>query len=234
MKNVPQKVNTLFEVMNSLMPEKYLKFKFQDFCVDLFFSEEEVGAFILEEDYQDILAEVEKSGIILDGPNKEILLRSFAFGIFMFYSYADFCLKSASLTKRSMKRFTEKVSNNYFGDNFPQLIFDYYNYIKREGNSALEQETIAQTEAIFPFFSDLAEFQFSFHSPTDDEDRDKEDIGVSIKNSYSCYINTICLSFSTFVNFLNSLSIFNELASVEPDGIIEKKETDNGTSDTDL
>ena len=45
MKNVPQKIGTLVNIVNTMNPEKYFKAKFQDFCVDLFFNEdEELGA----------------------------------------------------------------------------------------------------------------------------------------------------------------------------------------------
>lgn len=220
MKHIDKKIEVLKEVINSMDPAKYLKFKFQDFCTDMFFSGDQVGAFMDDDDFKIIFEQVDNSGIISEGPHRDILLHSFSFGIMMFYSYVDFCLKTAYLTRPSMKRFCNRVVTEYFNEDFPKLVFEYYFYIKRNGNSSLEQETIVESESTFKFFNDLSEFQFSFQKPiseNDDEDNERENVnamGEMIKNSYGCYINTICLSFSTFLNYLNSLEIANELSVV--------------------
>ena len=253
-KSVDVKISSLIEIINSMNPDKYFKFKFQDFCMDFFFDDDEDDeggdsddvdtAFLEEEDFRSILEKVEACHIIRDGENKDLFSYTFSFGIFIFYSYLDFCLKSAYVGKKNMKRFSEKIIKTYFDENFPKMIFDYYFYIKRAGNSSIEQETILQAEVIFPFFKELAEFQFSFHGPANVEEN-KEDIdaiGESIKTSYSCYINTICLSFSNFINFLNSVRIMDELAQVGLEKMYnvgeqlekEKKENENGSDCTCL
>lgn len=212
MKNVDKKINTLVGVINSLDPEKYFKFKFQDFCVDLFFSEDE-GAFFVDEDFVVIWDKVDKSNVIKQGDNRDLFLHSFSFALFIFYAYVDFAMKTTYVSKRGMKRFCKKISKGYFAEGFPESIFEYYFYIKREGNSSLEQESIISTEAMFPFFSELSEFQFSFKSPLENPSEEEYgNIGESIKNAYMCYINTVCLSFSHFVNFLNSFAIVNEIS----------------------
>jgi len=227
MNKIEKKINTLLYVINSNDPEKYFKSKFQDFCVDMFFSDDGEGAFILDEDYLEIRDFVDASDIIIDGINKDILVSSFSFGLFIFYGYTDFCLKSVALNKPGMKRFSEMVLNDYFYDDFPSKVFGYYSYLKRTGNLNLEKESISVSEAIFPFFEELSEFQFSFTSPkNDDGDNEEEEndsdnvkdtensnkIGNLIKNSYSCYVNTICLSYSNFINFLNCLKLSEEFS----------------------
>jgi len=213
MKNFDKKVETLIEIINTMNPEKYFKFKFQDFCADLFFSGDEPGAFSLEDDFVGIWEALDKADIIHEGEQRDLFMDSFTYAVFIFHSYVDFCLKTAYVSRNNMKRFSDKISSNYFNDDFPNIIFEYYRYIKRNGNSDLEKETIIKTEEVFKFFNDLGEFQFSFKGPSDMEFKeDVNQIGDTIKTSYICFINTLCLSFSNFINFLNSQSIANELS----------------------
>lgn len=253
MKNIDKKISSLIEVINSMKPDKYFKFKFQDFCMDYFsfdeieendednkyenteeYEESEDGesAFLSEEDFQSIVKKVEDCNIIKEGEHKELFTNSFSFGMFIFHSYVDYCLKSAYVGRKNMKRFCEKIMKDYLYKDFPKIVFDYYFYVKRPGNSSVEQNTIAQTETTFPFFKDLVEFQFSFHGPTNNAVNQEHInmIGESIKNSYMCYINTICLSFSNFTNYLNSLRIMDELAQCQSEEMYntEKKENENG------
>ena len=164
MKNIDKKIELLIEVINSYNPDKYFKSKFQDFCFDMFFSDEP-GAFMLEQDFISIRDKVDKSDIINATINRDIILNSFSFGIFIFRAYTDFCLKIAFLTEKGMKRFSKKVLEKYFNENFTEVIFEYYKYMKRKGNIKIEQESIVRTEKIFTFFDDLSEFQFSLAAP---------------------------------------------------------------------
>lgn len=223
MKNIDKKINTLINVINTKNPEKYFKYKYQDFCSDIFLSYmdevENFGpAFLFEEDYSLIKSSVIDSNFIKKiDDDDELIVDSCSFAIFIFYSYTDFCMKISYLTERGMKKFIDTISEEYFKKQFPQSIFDFYTYIKKDGNSLLEKESISSTETAFPFFEGLSDFKFSFNIPIKEE-KDKNDInkiGNDIKRSYSCYINTLCLSYSNFLNFLNSFVIYDELGSIK-------------------
>jgi len=227
MKTIDKKICEFYRILNEMDADKYFKHKFQNFCIDMFLTdvnpedemetEDNDAAFLIDNDFIEIMNQVENKKIIHEGEHKDLFLKSFTFAVLMFYSYVDLCAKYSYLSKSNMKRFIDKFENDFFTEDFPKVICDYYFYIKRKENTDMEKQFIALTEKRFPFFKELSKFTCDFiPSQSMNNPEDIALISESIKNSYICYINTLCLGFSVLLNYFNGVSLLEETQTLDP------------------
>ncbi|MFW5890603.1 MAG: hypothetical protein ACOCUI_00110 [bacterium] len=214
MKYIDKKIDTLYDVINTSKPESFFKIKFQEFCTDLFFGND--GPYFEDEDYVFIWNKMYKSDLLKDNEYREMCVHAASFSLFIYYAYVDFCLKNAFLTRKSMKIFTNKVNENYFANNYPDFIFDYYKYLKRKGNENIEKESTLEVDKKFPFFKNMNEYRFSFNvQKEEDSEESIKEIENALKISYGSYITFLSISFSTLINYLNAFTDFEKIASAE-------------------
>jgi len=222
---VEVKIDKLIDFINQSDIDEFLKFRFNSICQDMLFDEwKDISPYYTESSFLNIFEKVTNSQLFIPSEEErddmedefttyeaiEFKNAFVSFGIFMFKSYIQLCLKAFTSTHRGMSNFSKKIDSYIFERDYTDRIIEFFAYHRRDGNEGMEDESIDATTKLFKVLDKMAEMNFVY-----DFAKEMEDLDGTIefvKDSYLCYLESIHLCFCHFHNDLNAM-IFKEQMS---------------------
>jgi hypothetical protein len=210
MKNIKDKIQKLFNIMNGCSPDEYFHSRFHDFCLDLVYEDEDPSLFLEEEDYLQIYEDV-KSFFPEGHQEQNESSKYFSFGIFCFKCYLFYCLKVAKTAKRGMVRFCDKVEHSYFSNTkLINDIYEYFMYFKRGENKEIENKQVSYVVERLSMLNSIGKLNMPFEIG-DEEAGDIEELGDVIGSRFMSFMDGVMLACSHFVNCTDTMVLMSDV-----------------------
>lgn len=218
-----QKIDKLVDFINTSEMDKYLKYRFNNFCRDVLYDDwKDSSPYYSEDEFYEIYIRVQSSRLFVpsddyvdefyDGrefyQSLDVKNAYIALGILMFKSYINVCFRSFVISHRGMKGFTEKIDEFTFKRDYLDRLFGFFSYYKREQNHEMEEKFVDETKEKFYILHKMTEMNFVYDFENGNSDNIDNAVEF-IKDSYLCYLESLHLCFCHFNDDLKNI-VFKE------------------------